>query len=256
AASSIEAIIQRAYIAPGARGAVTTRGRTRTNGNLQVDGRDHDSNGNLIAVNGTYGIFTADTYTQSGSTDVGGTDTGAADHVPDRPGDPSVILENYSGWMPTTPDEVMGGVSNGYPEGTLKSLAQSGVNGSQYVTDPAGLLFSLSGVTYVELPCGGEWEPANVDGSGVLVVHNSCNNAVIKDLDTGIFRGLLIVDDIVHIHTTIIGAVYSLTTAPSSGNVLGNGSGEVLFSREALAAAMLGAASKSYSILAWRELSG
>ncbi|MFQ5989889.1 MAG: hypothetical protein ACE5K9_08240 [Candidatus Methylomirabilales bacterium] len=49
------------------------------------------------------------------------------------------------------------------------------------------------------------------------------------------FKGLLIADDIVHIHSRIIGAVVSLTLGPSSGNVLGNGSGEVLYSNEALA---------------------
>lgn len=63
---------------------------------------------------------------------------------------------------------------------------------------------------------------------------------------------MLIVDDIVHIHTTIIGAVVSLTTGPSSGNVIGNGNGDVLFSREALTNAMGG--SQSYSILFWRKI--
>ncbi|MFQ5804639.1 MAG: PilX N-terminal domain-containing pilus assembly protein [Candidatus Methylomirabilales bacterium] len=254
ATSSIEATVQNLVVLPpGARAAVTTNGPAKTNGNITIDGRNHDMDGNLIPDSGTYSIFTADTYTQSGNSHVGGTDTGGNDHAPDRPGDPSVIVENYSGSMPTTPDEVMGGAAAGYPEGTLKSMAQSGANGSQYVSDPANLSSPLSGVTYVELPCGDTWQPTDVDGSGILVVHNACTDAVIKNLNFGTLKGLLIADDIVHIHTTIIGAVVSLTTGPSSGNVLGNGSGEVLFSGQAIANAIGGGGSQSYSILAWHQ---
>ena len=141
----------------------------------------------------------------------------------------------------------------GYSAGDLMNMAD------QHVTDPASLTYPLSGVTYVELPCGGTWSPATIDGSGVLVVHNSCGaggagDAVIKNLNSGTFKGMLIADDIVHIHTTIIGAVVSLTTGPSSGNVIGNGNGDILYSRQALSNAMGG--SQTYSILFWREVGG
>ncbi len=250
ATSLIETVVRKPVVfPPGARAAITTNGPTKTNGTLIIDGRDHDMNGNLVADTGTYGVFSASSYTQSGNSKVGGTDTGGggpADHAPAKPGDPSVIEENYSGTMPTTPDEVMG-----YSAGDLMNMAQ------QHVNDPANLTYPLSGVTYVELPCGGTWSPANIDGSGVLVVHNSCGgggtgDAVIKNLNMGTFKGLLIADDIVHIHTTIIGAVVSLTTGPSYGNVIGNGNGDVLYSRQALSNAMGG--SQSYSILFWREV--
>jgi len=186
----------------------------------------------------------------------GGTDTDSNDYAPAKPGDPSVIEENYSGTMEATPDEVMGGAANGYPEGTLKTMALSGTNGSQYVADPATLTFPLSGVTYVELPSGQEWNAVDFgDSNGILVVHNTNTHAVIKNLNNGTFKGLLIADDIVHIHTDIIGAVVSLTTGPSFGNVLGNGSGRVLYSRQALANAMGGgAATGTYSVLSWHEL--
>lgn len=244
-----------AGLPPGARGAVTTNGPTKTNGSITIDGRDHDLDGNAISGYGTYGIFSADTYTQSGNSKVGGTDTGSNDYAPAKPGDPSVIEENYSGTMEATPDEVMGGDANGYPEGTLKSMAQSGTNGSQYVIDSATLTFPLSGVTYVELPSGKEWNPVDFgDSNGILVIHNNNTDAVIKNLNNGTFKGLLIADDIVHIHTDIIGAVVSLTTGPSSGNVLGNGSGQVLYSRQALANAIGGAATGTYSVLSWHEL--
>ncbi|MFQ5990454.1 MAG: hypothetical protein ACE5K9_11110, partial [Candidatus Methylomirabilales bacterium] len=252
----IEAVVGTppAALPPGVRGAVTTNGPTETNGNIIIDGRDHDINGNPTGNSGSYGIFSADTYTQSGNSKVGGTDTSSSDYAPAKPGDPSVIEENYSGTMEVTPDEVMAGAGSGYPEGKLKSMAQSGTNGSQHVTDPASLTTPLSGVTYVELPCGDTWVPANIDGSGILVVHNACTDAVIKNLNSGTFKGLLIADDIVHIHTDIIGAVVSLTTGPSSGNVLGNGSGRVLYSWTALANALGGTGINTYSILSWHQL--
>jgi hypothetical protein len=253
----IEAVVATppAVVPPGVKGAVTTNGPTGTNGNITIDGRDHNINGDLSGNPGSYGLFTADTYTQSGNSKVGGTDTDNNDQSPAKPGDPSVIEENYSGTMEATPDEVMGGTANGYPEGTLKSMAQSGTEGSQYVTDPATLTFPLSGVTYVELPSGQEWNPVDFgDSNGILVVHNNNTDAVIKNLNNGTFKGLLIADDIVHIHTDIIGAVISLTTGPSSGNVIGNGSGQVLYSRQALANAIGGAATGTYSVLSWHEL--
>jgi hypothetical protein len=92
----------------------------------------------------------------------------------------------------------------------------------------------LKGVTYVELPSGSVWTSSNIDGTGILVVHNSTTNAVIKNENLGTFKGLIIADDIVHLHTTVIGAIISITPSPSEGNTIGNGSGNVLFSRKAL----------------------
>jgi hypothetical protein len=71
-----------------------------------------------------------------------------------------------------------------------------------------------------------------------LIVHNGAKNAIMKNLNSGTFTGLMIVDDPVHIHTQIIGALVGLTRTPSEGNCIGNGSGSVIYSREAIGAAM------------------
>ena len=119
----------------------------------------------------------------------------------------------------------------------LKSIAISGLNGSQYVTDPSTLSHPLSGVTYVELtdvlPFN-KWEDADISGSGILVVHNTSTNARIKNMEAGIFKGMVIVDDLVHVHSTVIGAIILLTPNPSSGNTIGNSSGLILYSTEAI----------------------
>lgn len=264
ATKTVEPTVKRSLSgSPAARAALTTNGPVATNGTITIDGRDHDIDGYLILNNGTKGVFTASTYQQKGTSKVGGTDTETdpsfyMDYYATKPGNPLVIAENAS-WddpttslvetMPTTPDALMA-----YSVGTLKGMALAGMNGSQYTTDPASLTFPLSGVTYVELPSGQVWQDIDFgDSSGILVVHNSNRDALIKNLNSGLFRGLIIADDIVHIHMTIIGAVVSLTELPSLGNVIGNGSGELLFSREALANATA-YSQKIWPTVSWREV--
>jgi len=53
-------------------------------------------------------------------------------------------------------------------------------------------------------------------GRAILIVHNNAKNAIMKNLNSGTFRGLLIAEDIIHIHATIVGAIVSLTPSPSA----------------------------------------
>lgn len=215
--------------------AITTNNPVKTLGTLIVDGREHDINGNLIANSGTLGLWTTSSFSRSGNSKVGGT-SGGNDHEPAKSYDPGTVATNqtYPGGFPTSPDSILGGSAEGFPPGFLKAIAQSGTNGSQYTTNPNTLTTPLKGVTFVELPDGGTWNPANITGEGILIVHNSNLNAAIKNINHGDFKGLLIADDIVHIHNNIIGAVIALSPSPSSGNCIGNGQGSVLYSTEAI----------------------
>ncbi len=260
------AYIPKGYIPTTVKAAITTNNPIKTLGTLVVDGRDHDLNGNLIAHTGTLGIWTTQDYTQSGSSRTGGTDKATGtDYEPSKSANALIYRENavwppteWPGYYPGSPDSIMGGPEKGYPEGTLKALAQSGINGSQYTTNPSTLTYPLHGVTYVELANAGEWLPANVDGEGILVVHNTWKNAAVKNLNFGTFRGLMIIDDPVHIHTLIIGAVIGLTPAPSEGNCIGNGTGDVLFSNIAVvnattSVAGLNSGACDATVVAWWE---
>jgi hypothetical protein len=243
---SITAYTDKFPIMPlGFKGAITANNPVLSNGAITIDGRNHTSSGNLVAETGTYAVWTTGTYTQMGTSDLGGTDL-RLDYVPSNPGDPKIIKENqiWPGGYPNSPDEVMGGSERGFTEGTLKTIAQSGINGSQYVTNPWNLSGApMSGVTYVEMPTNtphNKWKEINLKGSGVLVVHNSAKNALMFNLKPGTtFKGIIIADDMVHIHSTIIGVLVVLTANPSGGNCIGNGDGEVLFSIEAVQDALL-----------------
>jgi hypothetical protein len=225
-------------IPPGFRGAITTNNDVVTLGGLRVDGRNHKIDATLVPESGTYAIWTTQSMSQEGNSALGGTDQGT-DYPLMKPADPRVIkvYQTYPGGYPTSPDSILGGPSYGYPEGTLKSIAMSGLNGSQYVTDPTTLSYPLKGVTYIELTDKfphNKWEDANVTGSGILVVHNKSTNARIWNMEAGIFVGMVIVDDLVHVHTTVIGAIVCLTPNPSKGNTIGNSDGLVLYSTEAI----------------------
>ncbi|HEX7344277.1 MAG TPA: hypothetical protein VF398_08430 [bacterium] len=217
---------------------ITAQCDVETLGNMVIDGRDHDLDGNLIADNGESAVSTTQTYTRGGNSKVGGTTDAPMDIVPAKTGWEPVVEEGkiWPEGYPLTPDQVMGGSGQGFSEGALKALAQSGLGGSQYVTQPWDLQFPLQGITYLEMSSGSSWNPVSFGslGSGLLIVHNSASNSVMKNLNFGTFKGLIIADDMVHIHTPIIGAVFLLTAAPSSGNCIGNGSGSLLFSRESV----------------------
>ncbi len=217
---------------PAIKGAITANAAITTLGNLEVDGQNHDEAGNFVATGGTLGIWTTNTFSQSGASTVGGTNSLGTNYSPSKSPPASIVStsQTYPGGFPLSPDTLMGGPSNGYPEGTLKAIAMSGAGGSQYTTNPATLTYPLRGVTYVELPSGGQWNSANITGSGILVIHNSAVNASIKNLNSGPFKGILLADDIIHVHCQIIGAVVAISGSPSSGNCIGNGSGEIYYS--------------------------
>lgn len=222
------------FMPPTVKAAISTNNPVSTLGTLVVDGRDHDMNGNVIPNSGTLGIWSTRPIAQGGASKVGGTI--GADLAPSKPAAAGILAGNqvYPGGYPTTPDSVLGGTAKGFPPGTLKSIALSRYKGSQYTTNPASLRYPLKGVTYVELPSGSIWNSSNIEGSGILVIHNSNGDAVIKNENVGTFKGLIIADDIVHLHTTVLGAIIALTPSPSEGNCIGNGSGDALFSRKAI----------------------
>ncbi|HRT71481.1 MAG TPA: hypothetical protein P5308_08985, partial [Syntrophales bacterium] len=66
------------------------------------------------------------------------------------------------------------------------------------------------------------------------------------------FKGVLIVDDLVHVHNDIIGAVINLTTNPSFGNCIGNGNGRVLYSKVAVGNALNAVA--QWTVVSWRDV--
>lgn len=182
-------------IPPGINAALTSNSNVSATGYLIVDGRDHDLSGNVLSNNGNFGVWSTGSLNRDNFAQVGGYNN--ENYPPSINPDSNIIKQNQylpSGF-PDSPDKIMGGDTEGFSEGTLLSLAQSGSNGSQYVNDPAELNYPLEGVTYIELAPGTQWDYANIEGTGILIVHNSSENSLISNL-TGTFKGIVIADDV------------------------------------------------------------
>lgn len=212
------------FVPPVVRGAWTANSTlNKTISDMYIDGRDHDLKNNVIPNSGVYGVSTSVDFVNTEKGYIGGTKNGI-DYPPSFPENPNSIEEYYDwgGTFPTSPDQILG-----YPEGTLKSIAVSGAEGSQYVTDPNVLSLPLRGVTYIEIPNNQEKkiELGNYSNNkGILVIHNPSGTTRIKETHAKYaFQGLVIGDYMFHFHLDILGAVLLLSpNLETSKNCSGN----------------------------------
>lgn len=239
------------WVPPFVRGAWTVDANlSNTISDMNIDGRNHDLGLNIIPKTGKYGVSTSIAFTNLDNAAIGGT-CNNIDYPMSFPEAPEVIEENYNweGGFPQSPDEIMG-----YPEGTLKTVAQSGQYGSQYLLNPAeveisgrkyidGLTYPLSGVTYIEVTNGTEYELRleQIGNSGIVVVHNSDRTSRLKGVkydaftSDGLLTGLLITDYSFHHHLDILGGVVQLSpNLEDSKSCNGNENHWVYYSSEAI----------------------
>lgn len=242
----------------GLRALMTLNANASVNGSITIDGRNHDMNGALVAGSGIPAVWStgASFSLASAAAKLGGTDAGT-DYVPGNPYHPSTVKLNqlYPGGFPQTPDSAFGGIGATFPEGTLKAIAKSGYAGSQYVTDPGKLKYPLNGVTYVEMPTStpqNVWSSANLQGSGIVIVHNSAGNAVMSNASAS-FKGIILADDVMHLHGDVLGGLIAFKNS-LSGNVIGNGNAKILYSYDAvMEASKFLDNNGTPSIIAWWE---
>lgn len=196
-----------------------------TNGSITIDGRDHYANGNLNGDPGVYGIVTtATTYTQSGSSKVGG--NGAAPAKPYNP----VAVKVHADPFPTTPEEILG-----LEPGSLDAYKTSTPPGENF-----------SGIVYYT---GDAWNPVNFGtfSSGILIVHNADADALMKNVH-GNFNGIIITDELEHLNGDMVVNGAILTTS-QDGNVIGNGTAIVNYSSEVLANLKV----PIYKVTSWKD---
>jgi hypothetical protein len=244
------------------RALVNLNGANQMGGGIALDGRDYNPfSTSFNPGQGNWGVWsTGSSFAANGSSTVAGTNASGTDYGPQ--GDPadSVVIrlnQTYPGGFPTSPDSAFG-----YNDGTLKSLAQSGFGGSQYVTDPSKLTSPLRGVTYVDMPTTSpqnSWNAGNLKGTGILIVHNSAHNATITNANgnfssnTGWFSGIVIADDCTHWNMDMWGAILILTQTPQ-GNIMGTGNATLRWSRLAMKNALgMVQNGSQVKVLAWYE---
>lgn len=244
----VRALLNIQQVPAGTRAAVTAEADINIacmDITTKVDGRDYPMEGGAPA--GGMGMPAASsagdvTYGFIGyiyGTLPGRTYTGSSGIL--NPAKVDSVLEESLDWgpdaFPDTPAEALGGPAFGYTDAGLLTLAQSGVNGSQYVTDPATLTFPLSGVTYVELPDAGVWNGASLqDSRGILVVHNGDGNAMLQGTFSGSLKGILVTDRM-DAEITTYGSVIVIGDA-ALGPVTVRQNSKLQFSLEAILAAL------------------
>ena len=237
------------WVPPMVRGAWTANSTlNNTISDMYIDGRDHDLNLNLIPSTGVYGVSTSVSFVNNDKAEIGGTNN-KIDYPMTFPEVAEVIEENYNwgGQFPLSPDEALG-----LPEGTLKAAAQTGEYGSQYLLNPEGydsrnyidgLNYPLSGVTYIEITNGDEYELMleQNGNSGILVIHNDDRNSNIqgikydKDNSDGLLTGLLMTDYSFHHHINVLGSIVMLSPdLEEDKNCNGNKDHWVYYSSEAI----------------------
>lgn len=200
-------------IPPNVGGAVTVNSSVTTSGSITLDGRDHDEDGDLTGASGVSGIASSGLVTQTGSSKIGG--NGKA---PASPALLDAVQQNVDPFPSVAPWDVLG-VSQAWFE----------ANVPVQTTPPPE---NFSGIYYYDPP-GGIWNSVDLgNASGILIVHNSTNTATMKNIH-GIFKGLIITDQVTHVNgdATIIGAFMTTTQV---GNVLGNGNASIYYSSETL----------------------
>lgn len=224
--STITAVVKKLQ-PPGVRGTISAGSGVTVNGRFTIDGRDHDVNGALNGNPGTYGISSGGRINQGGAASIGGNGIAPAD-----PANPLTIEENATQNVFTTPEAALG-----LPAGSLDSYKtstppQTPFNGIVYLTD--------------------DWTAPNLGdaanpSTGILIVHNSSNSAVLKNVH-GYFKGLIIVDNLTHINgnAQIIGGAIIQN---ANNNSIGNGNAELKYSSEVLA----GLPTANYSIISWED---
>ncbi len=196
--------------APAIRGAVMARSSILINGNINVDGRDHDTTGAVID-SGVYGVSTCNLLYLSGSSSVGGNGIAPVDKNNIGPVQ-TLVSEQNAPVLPLfqSPEAFLG-----LPAGALdKYVAPS-------LTTP------MKGIVYLKNSYVG---PVHFDSSyGILIVHNSARNAELQITD-GFFKGVIITDLMAKINgdATVLGAVITLNDGEMS--TFGIGSADIFYS--------------------------
>ncbi len=221
--------------------AVTARSEITTGGNCNIDGRDWDPDAGTFTVPGKLGLKTCDSFTQKGSSTVGG--NGSAPSKPATPG--SYETGASSVGYPESPEQVLG-----LPPGALESYKR---------TTMPSLPFHNQ-IVYIDATDMHKHEfncPDLLGSSGILIVHTASLEGSIKNFN-GDFNGLIITDRMNHINagSDVYGAI--ITLSPSSGtNAFGNGGSNIRYSSKVLSMVMDSCkvvSDTTFQVISWKQV--
>jgi hypothetical protein len=226
-------------VPPVVRGAWTANSiLSNTISDMYIDGRNHGLDQLLIPNSGKPGISSSVAFVNLEGAAIGGTNN-YVDYPMTFPANDDIIEDNYDweGGFPTSPDEILG-----YPDGTLKAAAETGMYGSQYLPSPKlikigkfyfidELEYPLQGITYIEINSANKMELQleETGNSGILVIDRINGDALLRGIkfdknnSDGLFTGIIVTDYSFHHHIDILGTVIQLSeTLEDSDRCNGN----------------------------------
>ncbi len=221
--------------------AVTGRSEITTGGGCNIDGRDWDPDEGTFENPGVLGIKTCDSYTQKGSSTVGG-----SGHAPASPANLGSYETNASSiGYPTTPEEVLG-----LPAGALNSYKRTTFPSIPFTNQ----------IVYIDATDIHKHEvnvPDLNGSSGILIIHTASREGSFKNFN-GDFNGLMIPDRMNHINsnTDIYGAVVTLSEE-SGTNAFGNGGANIRYSSKVLAEVMDACTivtGTTFDVVSWKQV--
>jgi hypothetical protein len=212
------------------------------NGGGEIDGRNYNTNNQLISPGGTgtYGVWTTGTINIPGSSAVIGGTANGIDYAPSPNPDTSIVRQNqvYDPGYPTNADQVMGGANAGFPDGTLMSAAKSGALGSQYIKSQSGSLPTynspFSGITYIDWSGG---SVNNVSGSGILIINNLIPTNLSIEIKSSTFTGIVILSSNINLSVKqggVVGTVVVTGPNAPTSQLSVNGQGYIHYSSQAI----------------------
>jgi len=227
-----------AYVKPDGmpkwlRGTVTARTDVSTLGNIEIDGRDYDTNsvfGTLLGSGGTVGVASGGTVSAGGSSEIGGNSTAPqSTTIPDETVEEHIDTTGY----PQTPEEVLG-----LPPGALDKYKVTSCPSS-----------SFKGIIYSDQPCD--------IAEGILIVHNESLTASLDNYHNH-FKGIIIADEVKHFNggSSVLGSVFMLGKT-SGGNCFGNGAARIHYSSRIIGKylkILAENAKRDVTVVSWREL--
>jgi hypothetical protein len=223
---------------PPIRGAVTARSNITLKGNIEVDGREYDTNGVLIAGKmGVYGVSSCTQVLVDGSSAIGGSNV-APVGAKDTAGLWNSIGQNNAP-LDTRFDS---------PEAFL-GLAPGALDAYKTTTLPD----PVKGLIYLTSDYVGpvHFSPGS---SGILIVHNNSKTSQLH-INEGVYKGIIICDQMTKVNgnADILGAVVTLVEGEVS--TFGNGSATIHYSSAVLnkLAEYCSNVKKKVTELSWKE---
>jgi len=244
------------------KGGLTASGGVKTTGTIVISGIDHDENG--VPISPVDPAKSLPGINAIGNIDAAGNSQAVME------GSPTKFVSD-----PTRPAYQGIWDALGFPNQADADEFLNGVKVYHGGTDVPDMTAEVGGAYYLQCSVGKSnpgvhWDINDLNGTGILIVHNPLFDplnpgdptpghepANLGIINGGTFKGVIIADKIDKIAGgfNLYGAMMSLTTAATDKDTVGAGSGNILYSAEAVSKYASGSGTSTIRLV-WKKKTG